>query len=326
MMSLVSVFDVPIGRVHASGLAVLKIVYHCLGSDSHVTGQLLGSNVGDTVQVTDCFPLPAGDDALTINNEENEVFQLDMMRCLHEINIDNNSVGWYQSTLGTYQTADILETFSSYQTTLRNCICFINDPQVARCGGMPIKAIKVNSVFMTMFRAVQQAQEKLRPDKLHAWNHSWNDIFQDIPIEVHNSTLLGATTRSLQASRIFNESENIFDAEVKPILDKTLSSLIEAMDDLMLEQQRVNLYFRHFQKWQQLLFNWQQRRQAENAARMAVGEELLTEDAPSMNGSISVPNPLDRLLLSNQIAMLCSLVSTISIHALQKGKLLRSVV
>jgi hypothetical protein len=31
-------------------------------------------------------------------------YQLDMMRCLREVNVDNNTVGWYQSSvLGQYQ-------------------------------------------------------------------------------------------------------------------------------------------------------------------------------------------------------------------------------
>jgi hypothetical protein len=33
------------------------------------------------------------------------LYALEMMRCLREINVDNNTVGWYQSTyLGSYYT------------------------------------------------------------------------------------------------------------------------------------------------------------------------------------------------------------------------------
>ena len=43
-------------------------------------------------------------------------YQLDMMRNLREVNVDNNTVGWYQSTyLGSYQTVDFIETFLTYQ-------------------------------------------------------------------------------------------------------------------------------------------------------------------------------------------------------------------
>lgn len=47
--------------VQLTGLVVLKIVKHCNGClPSLVTGQLLGLDVGSTLEVTDCFPFPVG--------------------------------------------------------------------------------------------------------------------------------------------------------------------------------------------------------------------------------------------------------------------------
>jgi hypothetical protein len=54
--------------------------------------------------------------------EEDEVeadganYQLEMMRCLREVNVDNNTVGCYQSTyMGSFQTVELIETFLNYQ-------------------------------------------------------------------------------------------------------------------------------------------------------------------------------------------------------------------
>ncbi|KAL5723778.1 zeta-carotene isomerase [Ranunculus cassubicifolius] len=62
-------------------------------SPALVTGQLLGLDVGSVLQVTNCFPFPTRDD-----DEELEAdganYQLEMMRCLREVNVDNNTVGW----------------------------------------------------------------------------------------------------------------------------------------------------------------------------------------------------------------------------------------
>ncbi|MCL7032414.1 hypothetical protein MKW94_020103, partial [Papaver nudicaule] len=79
----------PLRVVQIEGLAVLKIIKHCKeSSPALVTGQLLGLDVGSVLEVTNCFPFP-----------------LEMMRCLREVNVDNNTVGWYQSTLlGSFQT------------------------------------------------------------------------------------------------------------------------------------------------------------------------------------------------------------------------------
>ncbi|MBA0660373.1 hypothetical protein Goklo_012394 [Gossypium klotzschianum] len=55
--------------------------------------QLLGLDVGSVLEVTNCFPFP-------IREEDEEIeadganYQLEMMRCLREVNVDNNTVGW----------------------------------------------------------------------------------------------------------------------------------------------------------------------------------------------------------------------------------------
>ncbi|KAG6527701.1 hypothetical protein ZIOFF_009827 [Zingiber officinale] len=98
------------------GEAVLKIIKHCNEFlPSLVTGQLLGLDVGSVLEVTNCFPFP-------IREEDEEIeadganYQLEMMRCLREVNVDNNTVGWYQSTLmGSFQTVELIETFMNYQ-------------------------------------------------------------------------------------------------------------------------------------------------------------------------------------------------------------------
>lgn len=51
--------DAPITKVAISGLAVLKLTNHCTSNmPSLVTGQLLGLDVDNTLEVTDCFPFP----------------------------------------------------------------------------------------------------------------------------------------------------------------------------------------------------------------------------------------------------------------------------
>jgi translation initiation factor 3 subunit H len=45
--------------VQIDGLALLKIMQHCDGAlPNIVTGQLLGLDVGQTMEVTDCYPFP----------------------------------------------------------------------------------------------------------------------------------------------------------------------------------------------------------------------------------------------------------------------------
>merc|ERR1719502_2256981 len=88
-----------ISIVELDGLVVLKIIKHCQQAlPSFVTGQLLGLDIGRTLEVTNCFPFPGRDagDTSTAEDEAAADFQMEMMRCLREVNVDNNTVGWYQ--------------------------------------------------------------------------------------------------------------------------------------------------------------------------------------------------------------------------------------
>lgn len=50
-------------------------------------------------------------------------YQIDMMRCLREVNVDNNTVGWYQSSvLGSYQTQEMIDTFISYHDSIKKWV------------------------------------------------------------------------------------------------------------------------------------------------------------------------------------------------------------
>ncbi|PPS01480.1 hypothetical protein GOBAR_AA19199 [Gossypium barbadense] len=151
----------PLRVVQIEGLVILKIIKHCKEfSPALVTGQLLGLDVGIVLEVTNCFPFP-------IREEDEEIeadganYQLEMMRCLREVNVDNNTVGWYQSTiLGSYQTVELIETFMNYQENIRRCVCIIYDPSRSNQGVLALKALKLSDSFMELYRANSFTGEK----------------------------------------------------------------------------------------------------------------------------------------------------------------------
>ncbi|GJT44739.1 eukaryotic translation initiation factor 3 subunit H, partial [Tanacetum coccineum] len=83
----------PLRVVQIEGLVILKIIKHCAEfSPALVTGQLLGLDVGSVLEVTNCFPFPIREEDEEIE-AEGANYQLEMMRCLREVNVDNNTVG-----------------------------------------------------------------------------------------------------------------------------------------------------------------------------------------------------------------------------------------
>ncbi len=104
---------------------VLKLIKHCQAAlPTFVTGQLLGLDVGPKLEVTNCFPFPSKEaeqqhGTRTNSNEEEEdsaEYQMEMMRHLREVNVDNNTVGWYQSTyFSSFIDESCVETQFNYQ-------------------------------------------------------------------------------------------------------------------------------------------------------------------------------------------------------------------
>ena len=64
---------------------------------------------------------------------------------LREVNVDNNTVGWYQSTtMGSYFTEELIETFIDYAESIERCVCIIYDPTVNDSDGQfGLKAIRL---------------------------------------------------------------------------------------------------------------------------------------------------------------------------------------
>jgi translation initiation factor 3 subunit H len=310
---------VPSRVVQIDGLVALKIIKHCKECmPALVTGQLLGLDIGSILEVTNCFPFPSRG-----GEEEDEVeadganYQLEMMRCLREVNVDNNTVGWYQSTyMGSFQTVELIETFLNYQENIKRCVCIIYDPLRSGQGVLALKALKLSDSFMELYRTQVFTGEKLREK-----NMTWKDIFEEIPVKISNSVLVSALMTELESDAPASQCD--FDRLVlstNPFMEKNLEFLIECMDDLSMEQQKFQYYYRNLSRQQVQQQSWLQKRRAENAARRLSGEELLPEEDPSNPIFKTLPEPsrLDSYLITNQIANYCGQVNGFAGQSLSK--------
>lgn len=149
--------------VELDALVLLKLVRHCKESlPTFVTGQLLGLDIGRTLEVTSCFPFPSRDDAdlAPEDDKDGAEYQVEMMRCLRNVNVDNNTVGWYQSThLGSHMTESCLEHQFHYQEHIRNCVVLVFDPMQTTVGHLHLRAFRLTDAFMALYR-----EKKFTPD------------------------------------------------------------------------------------------------------------------------------------------------------------------
>jgi len=235
------------------------------------------------------------------------------MRCLREANADNNTVGWYQSApLGAYQTAEMVETFVNFHESLRSkCVCLVYDAERAARGGFGLKAVRVKAPLMAALRAGKLSGRELREAGV-----SWREVFQEVPLKVHNSSLAQALIADACLSARGGSSAGggggatAADLErltmTQPaFVERATGALVECVDELLGEQAKVSGYHRAVARQAQQAAAWLQRRRAENVARRAAGEEPLPEEDPTLFAPIPEPSSLEHHLIVNQIASYC---------------------
>jgi translation initiation factor 3 subunit H len=220
----------------------MKIVKHCHDSlPSMVTGSLLGLVVSNGVlEVTHAFPNPdagrgggggAGPDH--VEDMVDEDYQMEMMRMLREVNVDNNCVGWYQSIyLGIYSTTNVLENQFSYQTELSpNAVVILYDPVQTTHGSLCLRAFRLSHECLEMRRTGRN--DFIKPTK----------IFEELPVRCTNPSLAGAMLRDWTPKS--DLALDRLDMSTQPYLEKHLEFLCGWVDELAGEQQKFQYYTRH---------------------------------------------------------------------------------
>jgi len=317
-------------------LVVLKIIKHCKENLPELaTGQLLGLDVDeDVLEVTNCFPFPASQHGNSLLNQQENTndeevdasasatenlgaeYQIEMMRCLREVNVDNNCVGWYSSTyMGTFLNESAIETQYNYQERIKKSVVLIYDPVKTAQGVLSLKAYRLTQPFLELYR-----QQTFTKQSLAKANMTFNEIFEEVPIRISNSLLVKAFLFELTESKTMDSEFERLDLATNSFLEKNLECLIECLDDLSTEQNKLQFYQRNVQRQQVHQNAWLLKRKQENQVRKMNGEELLPEEDPTnpMFKPIAEPSRLDSLLITNQINNYCKQINDFSGNSFAK--------
>mmetsp|Transcript_2633 Transcript_2633/g.3360 ORF Transcript_2633/g.3360 Transcript_2633/m.3360 type:complete len:334 (+) Transcript_2633:1-1002(+) len=294
-----------VSEVHIDGLAVLQMVKHCNEClPLMVAGSLLGLDSSGVLEVTHSFPCPSSsseDQEIPSEDVDGQEFQMEMMKMLREVNVDNNCVGWYQSMyLGSFFTGTLIENQFSYQDNLSdNSVVILYDPIQTSNGTLTLKAFRLTQAFMKRNRAKENTF--IRP----------SEILEEIPIKIRNPGLVNAMVFDLvKGADGVDCSFDRLDLSVRPYLEKNLAFLCSWVDDLAAEHQKFQHYSRSVSKQKQEKLRWLAKRRHENELRRGEGEELLPEEPdPAMFQTPGGPNRLEALLITNQINTYCEQVN-----------------
>ena len=323
--------------VQIDGLVAMKLIKHCheVESGGIAQGALLGL-VADRLEITHSFPFPsasnanvAGDDAANaanVNNDD-EDFQLSMMRRLRMVNVDHLHVGWYQSaSFGDFLSPQLLESHFAYQTAIEESVCLIYDTAKTSKGFLSLKAYRLTPQAVELYKTGDFMPETIKNLKV-----SYDSLFQEVPIVVKNSHLVNELLLELSEEIPVQVAGTQFlDLGTADVLETQLKRLMDTVDELNQEAVKYNKYQNMAVKQFQDKSRWIQKRQLENAGRTARGEEPLPdEDINKVFKPLVAPSRLNSLVLSGQtlstseqVAQFCSqsLAKLFVTDALQQAK------
>eukprot|EP00929_Paragymnodinium_shiwhaense_P052882 TRINITY_DN2647_c0_g2_i1.p1 TRINITY_DN2647_c0_g2~~TRINITY_DN2647_c0_g2_i1.p1 ORF type:complete len:317 (+),score=104.97 TRINITY_DN2647_c0_g2_i1:70-1020(+) len=231
-----------IQRVEIDALVILQIMKHCRQqAPSPVTGQLLGLDVDDCLQVTHSFGYvqKSGEDGERIQ-DDGEQYQMDMLRRLREVNVDSNTVGWYQTThLGQFFSETVIDTQYLYQQQIPHSILLVYDPLQSRIGKPSFKALRLTEAFM------QKYQESKDNSRAALDEFPSGEMFMEIPVAVTSSVIVEsflvdwAIMDPLTTSNI-----DSLDVENQVFMEKNVQMLISSLQDLSEEQNKMTMWER----------------------------------------------------------------------------------
>jgi len=304
--------------VQIDGLVIMKLIKHCHELEASTSGSgiaqgaLLGLVADTKLEITHCFPFPSGTDE-TVDDED---FQLTMMRRLRQVNVDHQHVGWYQSSqFGNFLSPQLLESQFSYQTSIDESICLIFDTAKTAQGFLSLKAYRMTRDAIKMFK-----ENDFSPDSIKDLHISFETMLTQVPIVIKNSHLINALLLDMQENLpLSSGGAQYLDLGTATTLETQIRSMMDSVDELNQESikfnKHQNLVLKQFQEKTRFI----QKRQLENQARVARGEDPLPEeDIGKVFKNVPAPSRLNPLILSGTIAYTADEVSEFCSQSLAK--------
>eukprot|EP01039_Chlorochromonas_danica_P010707 gene10707-11883_t len=317
----------PVREVVIDIVAALRIVKHCNDNlPSMVAGCLLGLDVDGVLEVTYAYAFPQPKAEGETANEGDDIdgsdYQIEMMKMLRDVNVDNNCVGWYQSMyMGTVYTNDVVAYQYSYQSSeelSENSVVIMYDPVLSKGGDLVLKAYRLSDQFMEAKRS--KSNKFVKP----------SEILEEIPLTIRSQGHVSAAVVTLAESHADDldvEFDSLSMSNVDGQTEKQMELLAAWMDDLLGEQQRFQGYARSNAKLRQEHLRWLVKRRQENEDARENGEEEqpLRLDQSGLKALPELPPRNEHLLLVAQVEKYTGQLNEIAQEALQKVALTNEV-
>lgn len=307
-------------------LAAMRIIKHCTENlPSMVAGSLLGLDVNGTLEITYSYAFPQPDEST--DEHDGAEYQLEMMKMLREVNLDNNCIGWYQSMyMGTVFTNDVVNYQYSYQISedlSENALVIMYDPIRSSTSSLPVlRAYRLTQAFLAnkrnktnRFISSTDILEEL-PLSIRALGHvsaamvSLEQTSRKEPSSLSQGlqgrSLSQASSQRLSAQEQLSRNRDYVNLSMSGLegsAEKHMELMSAWMDDLLGEQGRFQSYARNNSKLRQEQIRWMNKRCQENAEALRNGEDpedVRLEDS-GLKTMPELPARGDHLLMVAQV-------------------------
>ncbi|EPQ63362.1 Bgt-1988 [Blumeria graminis f. sp. tritici] len=331
--------ETPLNEVQIDALVVMKIIKACSTAfPSTAFGSLVGMDQDKTLQVTNCFPLPSteisysdshsNDHAAASNlaaaaprSKSNTTYQNEMIKCLREVNVDANSVGWYTSAnMGNFINSNFIENQYHYQKEVNErTVAIVYDVGKSSQGALCLQALRLSPTFMAAYKEGKFTTEI---NSLQKSKFSYKEIMVELPIIIHNSHLLTSFLHQLPTiipaksqipaslSEINNKQTPIplypnmdsLDLSIDPFLEKTCDQLLDSIETHHTELNNFQYFQRQLAREQTKITAWKTKRAAENVTRVSQKLPPLPEDEWDKLFKLPAePSRLDSMINARQV-------------------------
>eukprot|EP01130_Rhizamoeba_saxonica_P001864 TRINITY_DN11690_c0_g1_i1.p1 TRINITY_DN11690_c0_g1~~TRINITY_DN11690_c0_g1_i1.p1 ORF type:complete len:317 (-),score=83.99 TRINITY_DN11690_c0_g1_i1:54-1004(-) len=304
MEDLIQSINQPITQVNLHSTVAIQIINHA-AVEPEVSGQLLGLDMDGVLDVTYSFPFPEQD--------VSEEYQNDMLKSLREVNIDHNTIGFYQtSTLGNHISTDFIDDLLTYQQNIKNAAVIVYDPLLAENGLFSLKAYRLTEKFIELY----EEKKRLTTKNIVENNLLISEILVELPVVVVNNSLESALLWQLSTEIEETEHVNYISGNIDNFIKKSLETMADNCNDLYKEKGILAAHHRSVNKQEMQQKTFIEKRKEENIINKKKKRKLLPEtvelvsrEKPHLFKEIEEPDQLPGQLRNLQIKYNCEQVS-----------------
>lgn len=286
-------FEAPTATtIEIEGSVLLSVIRHTSENyPSLYSGSLLGfEDDNGLIDITHAYPFPYPDqyEGGSLRSRSGNKYQQEILDALKSLGLGVESQGWFQLTIsGNFVTSLLIEALAQQQLTNKNAFILIHN--MASIGKeVELKAIRLSQNFLATYVEGKWKTKDLENHKL-----SFLNIFDDIPVQVHNQHLVNLYVANTKPEVADSEFDNLNFSSNSNITTQLLENLYSQIDSYNFDQTNFNYYQRQLQKEHTKILQWKQARKNENAERAKIGESEL--DPEEWQTSFKLPTGPSRL-------------------------------